>query len=243
QPALITIGSSLNLTQHPVAELRTIADEVGAKLLFDAAHLCGIIAGKQWANPIDLGAHMMTMSTYKSLGGPPGGLLVTNDAALAERIDGIAYPGLTANFDVGRTTALAFTLLDQIDFGEAYAAEMIATAATLSSELAALDLKLFETPAGFTTSHQFVVEAGEWGGGHPAALKLRAANILTSAIGLPSGDGLRIGTPEIVRWGLTTEHMAKLAELINRGLRNDPTSVAPELTAFRQQFDRLHFCT
>ncbi len=69
RPKLITIGGSLNLFAHPVAEVRAIADSVGAKVLFDAAHQCGIIAGKVWANPLDQGAHLMTMSTYKSLGG------------------------------------------------------------------------------------------------------------------------------------------------------------------------------
>src|SRR3546814_2206859 len=77
RPKLITLGGSLNLFPHPVAAVREIADAVGAKLLFDAAHQCGIIAGGAWANPLAEGAHMMTMSTYKSLGGPAGGLIVT----------------------------------------------------------------------------------------------------------------------------------------------------------------------
>src|SRR4051794_18946138 len=73
RPRLITIGGSLNLQPHPVREIREVADSVGAKVLFDAAHLCGVITGGQWPNPLAEGAHLMTMSTYKSLGGPPGG--------------------------------------------------------------------------------------------------------------------------------------------------------------------------
>ena len=80
RPKLITIGGSLNLFPHPIREIRAIADEVGALVLFDAAHLCGMIAGHAWQQPLDEGAHVMTMSTYKSLGGPPSGLIVTNDA-------------------------------------------------------------------------------------------------------------------------------------------------------------------
>ena len=75
RPKLITMGASLNLLPHPVKEVRAIADTVGAAVLFDAAHACGMFAGKVWPNPLDLGADMMTMSTYKSLGGPAGGLL------------------------------------------------------------------------------------------------------------------------------------------------------------------------
>ena len=102
RPKVISVGASLNLHHHPVAEIRAIADEVGAKLLFDAAHLGGPIAGGAWPDPLAHGAHVMTMSTYKSLGGPPSGLVLTNDADVAERLDAIAYPGLTANFDAAK---------------------------------------------------------------------------------------------------------------------------------------------
>ncbi|MCB2037226.1 MAG: hypothetical protein KDF56_10025, partial [Ottowia sp.] len=62
KPRLITTGGSLNLFEHPVADLRAIADEVGATLMFDAAHLSGMFAGRAWKNPLDEGAHVMTMS-------------------------------------------------------------------------------------------------------------------------------------------------------------------------------------
>ena len=127
RPKLITIGASLNLFEHPVREVRAIADEVGALVLFDAAHQCGIIAGKAWANPLTEGAHLMTMSTYKSLGGPAGGLIVTNDAEIARRLDAIAFPGMTANFDAAKSAALAMTMTDWLTHGAAYADEMIAT--------------------------------------------------------------------------------------------------------------------
>ena len=116
RPKVISVGASLNLHHHPVAEIRAIADEVGAKLLFDAAHLGGPIAGGAWPDPLAQGAHVMTMSTYKSLGGPPSGLVLTNDADVAERLDAIAYPGLTANFDAAKSASLAITLPDKFNF-------------------------------------------------------------------------------------------------------------------------------
>ncbi|MEY2552759.1 MAG: glycine hydroxymethyltransferase [Ilumatobacteraceae bacterium] len=244
RPKLITMGASLNLLPHPVKEVREIADSVGAAVLFDAAHACGMFAGGVWTSPLDLGADLMTMSTYKSLGGPAGGLLVTNRADLAERIDAIAYPGLTANFDAGRVAALAITMLDWLEYGPAYATEMTASAAALAAALAALDLPVFATERGFTTSHQFAVDAAEWGGGHQAALRLRDANILSCAIGLPGGDewsGLRLGTPEIVRWGMTAADMPALASLIHDGLRGDARAVAKATTDYRSRFTTLHF--
>jgi glycine hydroxymethyltransferase len=243
RPKLITIGASLNLMPHPVSEVRQIADTVGAAVLFDAAHACGMFAGGVWANPLDLGADLMTMSTYKSLGGPAGGLLLTNRADLAERVDAIAYPGLTANFDAGKSASLAITLLDWLDGGADYATAMTTTASALADALAAAGMPVFRTEAGYTTSHQFAIDATEWNGGHHAALTLRDANILACAIGLPGGDewsGLRLGTPEIVRWGMTAGDMPELAPLIVEALRGDAKSVAQRTTDFKSRFSSLH---
>lgn len=145
-PKLITVGGSLNLVPHPVAAIREIADSVGAKVLFDAAHLCGVIAGGAWPNPLDEGAHLMSMSTYKSLGGPAGGLLLANDAELAERIEAIAYPGLTANFDAGRTAALAQTMLDWTVADMPTLASFVARALTGPPEAVADDVTAWRRP-------------------------------------------------------------------------------------------------
>jgi glycine hydroxymethyltransferase len=249
QPKLITIGGSLNLFPHPIREIRAIADEVGALVLFDAAHLCGMIAGHAWQQPLEEGAHVMTMSTYKSLGGPPSGLIVTNDADVAKRLDAIAYPGLTANFDAAKSAALAMTLLDWKVHGRAYAAKTGDTARALAMALAERGVPVFARDRGMTTSHQFAIEAVAFGGGQAASKLLRQANVLACGIGLPiapvEGDanGLRVGTPEIVRWGMGPEHMPELAGYIADVLtgRRAAQSVAPEVTAFRRRFSRLHF--
>jgi len=248
RPKLITTGGSLNLFPHPVAAVREIADSVGAKLLFDAAHQCGIIAGGAWGDPLAEGAHVMTMSTYKSLGGPAGGLIVSNDADLAEKLDAIAFPGLTANFDAAKSAALAYTLLDWREFGIAYAAKMISVAQAFAAALDAEGLPVFARDKGFTRSHQFAVEAAAWGGGQAASKKLRRAGFLACGIGLPiapvEGDlnGLRIGTPELVRWGVTETDVPELANLIVRALNsNAPESLASETAALRARFDKLHY--
>ena len=244
QPKLMSVGSSLNLAHHDVAGIREVADTVGAKVLFDAAHLSGPIAGRSWPNPLSQGAHLMTMSTYKSLGGPTAGLLVTNDAGLAERVDAIAYPGLTANFDAAKTAALAITLLDWRACGHDYAATMTACAERLAAELINAGVPVHLAGGRATRSHAFAIDARSFGGGHNAALHLRQANILASAIGLPSGldDGLRVGTNEIVRWGARLDDMAPLARLIADALHStDPTSLAPAATEFRARFNTIGF--
>lgn len=268
RPRLITVGGSLNLTPHPVAALREIADEVGAWLLFDAAHLCGMVAGGTWPDPLAQGAHLMTMSTYKSLGGPAGGLVVTDDPELAQRLEAIAYPGLTANADAGRIAALAVTLADWTVAGRAYAGAMVATATRLAEELSSRGVPVHVpgglgtdpaaalaggNPSPFTCSHQFAVEAARYGGGQHAAATLRRGGILACGIGLPTapveGDvnALRLGTPEVVRRGMVEADMPQLADFVARGLgagsQRELSGLADEVGAWRQQFTAVRYTT
>ena len=249
KPKLITVGGSLNLFHHPIAQVRAIADEVGAKVLFDAAHLCGMIAGKVWPQPLVEGAHLMTFSTYKSLGGPAGGLIVTNDDEIAQKLDAIAYPGLTANFDAAKTAALGITLQDWKSVGRDYAQMMVKTSQALAQKLQSLGVNIFAADKGFTTSHQFAILAAPYGGGQTAARRMGEAGLLACGIGLPieqvEGDlnGLRIGTPEIVRIGMKVEHMQDLAGFIARSLDTsaEPKSIQREITEWRKQFSGVHY--
>ncbi len=252
RPTLITLGGSLNLLPHPVAEVREIADEVGAKVLMDAAHQCGLFAGKAWPDPLADGAHLITMSTYKSLGGPAGGLIVTNEEAIAERLDSIAFPGMTANFDASKSAALARTLLDWRDHGQAYAAKMVEAAQALANALKENGIPVFETAEGPTKSHQFAIPAHAFGGGQAASKHLYKAGLIACGIGVPmaeiEGDmnAIRIGTPELVRWGVAEKrhNINRLADLIARALRSDhPEGFAQETAEFRRQFKDLHYIT
>lgn len=252
RPALITLGGSLNLLPHPVAEVRAIADSVGAQVLMDAAHQCGLFAGGAWPDPLAQGAHLMTMSTYKSLGGPAGGLIVTNEPEIAKRLDSIAFPGMTANFDASKSAALARTLLDWRDHGKAYADKMIEVAMRLARALKAEGVPVFETIMGPTQSHAFAVPAHDFGGGQAASKHLYKAGIIACGIGIPRPEipndmnAIRFGTPEIVRWGVGQgqDDIGRLASLIAAALRSDtPERLAPEVAAFRQTFGALHYIT
>tara|TARA_B100001063_G_scaffold138549_1_gene129403 strand:+ start:273 stop:1580 length:1308 start_codon:yes stop_codon:yes gene_type:complete len=245
RPKLITLGGSLNLFQHPVSAVSSIAKEVGATLLFDAAHQCGLIAGNAWENPLDLGADIVTMSTYKSLGGPPGGAIVTNNAEIAEKIDSIAFPGMTANFDAAKSAALAVTMLDWKEFGKQYVNEMVLMSKTLASSLEEYDIPIFFGALGHTQSHQFAVLAEEFGGGQRASKLLRKSGFLACGIGLPVKDlvgdmnGLRFGTPELVRWGMQAKHSNKLAGLVAKALKG--YNVSEQVSEWRRTFNKIHF--
>ena len=130
-----------------------------------------------------------------------------------------------------------------------YGRAMAETAKALASALAANGVPVFARDRGMTTSHQFAIEAAAFGGGQHAAKLLRQANILACGIGLPidavEGDlnGLRMGTPEIVRWGMKPGDMPVLARFISDVLtgKRSAQSVAPEVAAWRSGFNKLHF--
>jgi len=249
RPKLITVAGSLCLFPYDVKGVRAIADEIDAYVLYDTAHMAGIIVGGRFQAPLAEGAQLMTCSTYKAYGGPPAGLVMTTEAALAERIDKIAYPGLTANFDIGKTAALAIATLDLLAHGRAYAETCIANAQALGAAMAAEGLPVHAVGGRHTESHHLALHAASFGGGQTASKHLARANLLLCGIGLPiaegAGDlnGIRLGTQEITRWGMTPGDMPRIARLLARVLKGNesPDQVRPDVIDFRRAFQTLKF--
>ncbi|MEO3812644.1 beta-eliminating lyase-related protein [Sphaerisporangium sp. B11E5] len=240
-PAVVVIGGSLMLFPHDVAAVRAACDETGATLIYDASHVAGLIAGGRFQRPLAEGAHLLTMSTYKSFGGPPGAAIVTRDARLAERVSAAAYPGLTANYDAARLAPLAVTAAELAEHGAAYADACMAGAAALAGELRAAGFTVAAAELGCTASHHVAVDAAAFGGGDPAARTLAAAGIYLSGIGLPGAApgepmrGLRIGTQEVTRHGFGPREMAAVAGLMARVLLKgeDPPAVRADAVELR----------
>lgn len=250
KPKLIVIAGSMCLYPFPVAAVRKIAERVGAWLMYDAAHMSGLIAGGEFQKPLKEGAHIVTMSTYKSFGGPAGGLVLTDDDRLAERLDKIAYPGLTANFDLARTAALIVSVLDLLEHGSAYAKACIANARALAAALDQQGIAVHRAEGcRFTESHHVALPAHRHDGGMKMARLLEQANILASGIGLPlpaiAGEfnALRLGTQEVTRLGMTPAEMPDIATLMARVLKgsNDPAQVKNDVIALRRRFTLLHY--
>ncbi|MFC4895145.1 serine hydroxymethyltransferase [Streptosporangium amethystogenes subsp. fukuiense] len=242
RPALVVLGASLMLFPYDVARVRAACDEVGALLLYDASHVAGLIAGGRFQRPLDEGAHLMTMSTYKSFGGPPGGAVVTRDADLARQVAAAAYPGLTANYDASRLAPLAVVAAEHAAGGSGYADRCIANAGALA---AALDREGFTVVAahrGWTVSHHVAVDAGAFGGGDEAARLLAEGGVYLSGVGLPgrpAGEprrGLRIGTQEVTRRGFGPDTMGEVAALMRRLLIDGqtPAKVRRDALALRR---------
>jgi glycine hydroxymethyltransferase len=251
RPRIIVIGASLVLFPYDLAAIREIAGAVEAKIVFDAAHLAGLIAGGVFPQPLDHGADVLTMSTYKTFGGPPGGLVLTNDPGIAERLDRIAYPGLTANFDMGRVAALAVAEADLLVYGAAYAGRCVENARALAAALDAEGLAVVARAGGYTRSHHVAADVRAMGGGTRVSRRLEEVNILTTGIPLPvepiAGDyaGLRLGTQEVTRLGMGPAEMSQTARwMARRLLHGEPAStIRPEVVALRESFRTVGYCT
>jgi glycine hydroxymethyltransferase len=245
RPRIVVIGASMMLFPHDVAAVRAAADEVGAVLVYDASHMAGLVAGKEFQRPLHEGAHLMTFSTYKSFGGPSGGCVVTRDPDLAERVSNVAYPGMLANYDAGRLGALAVTAAELSEHGPGYARACIANAQALGRALSDNGFDVARHDGEFTRSHHLAIDALTIGGGDAAAVRLGDAGVYLSGISLPwqrideGLRGLRIGTQEITRRGFTPEHQPAVADLIRRALidREPPERVRVDAIALRRSIN------
>jgi glycine hydroxymethyltransferase len=240
-PALVVVGASLMLFPH---RLRAIAEAVhasGAPLLYDASHVAGLIAEGRFQAPLAEGADLMTFSTYKSFGGPPGGAIVTDDEPLAARVANAVYPGLTANYDVSRLLALTAAALEHERADGAYADQCIANAAALARALDAAGLPVLGAARGFTASHHVAVDARPFGGGKHAAIALAEHGLLLSEIGIPVdvAGGLRFGTQAITRQGFAEDDMEAIAGAVADVLLRGG---APDVAAIRRRHTGLRFC-
>jgi glycine hydroxymethyltransferase len=240
RPALIALGGSLMLFPHRLGEIVPIARAAGARVLYDASHMAGLIAGGRFQDPLADGVDVVTFSTYKSFGGPPGGVIVTNDPEVAAQVAAAVYPGLTANYDAGRFRALGLAAAELLEHGAAYAASCIETARALARALHDEGLAVAGAGRGFTESHHVAIALPDAMTGDWAVGRLARAGVYLSATRIGGADGpvaaLRLGTQELVRRGFGAGDMAAVARLIARVLAGGepPDDVRPDVIALRR---------
>ena len=229
RPRVVILGSSLFLFPHPVRPLADALNEYGGILQFDASHVLGLIAGGAYPHPLTEGAHVITSSTHKTFAGPQGGILLTNDTALFERIGPAIYPAIVTNHHLHRLPALAAVAAEWQAFGHDHAAAVVANARALAAALAAENLPVIGADQGYTATHTVLLASAE----APAVGdRLEAADILATPVGLPvelGGGCLRLGVQEITRRGFTAAQAPAVARLIAAAWRGD--RAAAEISA------------
>jgi glycine hydroxymethyltransferase len=235
------VGASLMLFPHRLTQLAEVVRGHGIPLLYDASHVAGLIAEGRFQDPLREGADLMTFSTYKSFGGPPGGVIVTNDAELAEQVSTAVYPALVANYDASRLVPLAAAALERERSGGEYADQCIANAQALARALAGEGFDVLGAARGFTESHHVALDVA--GGGTAAALRLAEGNILTSEIGIPfdPAGGIRLGTQAITRQGFVEDDMPAIAAACAGALLRD-ADVRADVADQRRRHTGLRWC-
>ncbi|MEM2282980.1 MAG: serine hydroxymethyltransferase [Candidatus Hadarchaeales archaeon] len=253
RPKLVLFGGSVFLFPHPVRELSQIAREVGARVAYDAAHVIGLIAGKQFQNPLAEGAEVVTCSTHKTLPGPQHGMILCTEE-LGPAIDRAVFPGVVSNHHLHCVAALAVALAEMLEFGEAYAAQVVRNAQALAKSLHDRGFRVLCPELGFTRSHQVLVDVTPFGDGGKVEVLLERANIILNRNLLPwdlregrhyrNPGGIRMGTAEVTRLGMKEPEMERIAEFIGRVLvrGEEPERVAREVAEFRKDFQTLHYC-
>lgn len=228
-PRLVILGGSVQLFPNDVAAVAELAGSVGARVLFDASHTAGLIPGGAFPNPLDAGADALTFSTYKSYGGPPGGVVALREAELAQAVGAAVFPGLTANYDAGRLRPLLTTARWLLRDGEAYGAGCVATARALAHALAADGIDVMAAARGHTATNQLLVRMPDRATANALVDRCVAAGVYLSAAEHADERGvsaaLRIGTQELVRRGLGPRQMEAVAGLLGRLLRDPGRSI------------------
>jgi len=251
RPDFIVMGGSLYLFPHPLKELGEVAHSVGAKVVYDAAHVLGLIAGRRWRDPFEAGADVVTSSTHKTFPGPQGGVILSNNDEVFKEISKNIFPWFVSNHHLHRLPAVAVTTLEMIYFGEQYADQIIRNAKVFAEALHAEGLDVIGEHLGFTKSHQVVINVRKYGGGAKIAKMLEDANIIVNKNLLPEDppeavkdpSGIRTGVQEMTRFGMKEDDFREIARFFREVIidKKDPSAVAKKVAEFRSHFTKIHY--
>ncbi len=221
RPALVMLGRSVILHPDKLDNIVCSAKRVGARTIYDASHVAGLIAGGVFPNPLDVGVDFITMSTYKTLGGPPGAIIAgsgLDDAAIIQRVIDGAF---LANQGAARYPSLLASLLALRDSTDEPKL-IVANAETFKSALVEHGIEVL-APNCLAATHQVVVPIGSLDAAIDAMKRLEAAGILVGRCpipGYPNHYGLRFGVQYATRLHLDGHAMREAAYLIARLLRS-----------------------
>ncbi len=249
EPKVMIMGKSLFLFPEPVREIAPYCRKKGIHLVYDAAHVLGLVAGHQFQDPLGDGAPIMTGSTHKTFFGTQRGVILSNlDDEEWRKIDKGAFPGSSSNHHLETLMALSFATYEMLEFGVEYARQVVANAKRLARRLFDLGFKVQAEAFGFTESHQVAIDMVAFGGGDTAARDLKDNRIIANMNLLPhetldratSPSGVRLGVQEMTRVGMKEPEMDRIAELFKRCLM-DKKFIGDEVREFRTRFQDVGY--
>jgi len=256
KPGIVTFGGSLFLFPHPVKELESVCNEVGAYVAYDASHVLGLIAGGVFQDPLREGADFITSSTHKTFPGPQGGVILGNARGKrAEKaiksIQFAIFPLSTSNTHLGRLPAVGIAALEMKLFGSELARQTVKNAQTAGEYLYENGVKVLCASKGFTKSHQIAVDVCDFGGGRKVAQDLEDANIILNKNLLPydnqddrdNPSGLRIGFQGVTRRGFREGDIKYLCDLmlgVMKG-KHTPADAKEGVIALKKEFKEVKY--
>jgi glycine hydroxymethyltransferase len=235
RPKMIICGATAYPRLIDFAVFREIADEVGARLVVDAAHFIGLVAGRAIPSPVPY-ADVVTFTTHKVLRGPRGGMIVST-AELGPRIDKAVFPfsqgGPLMHAVAAKAVALGECLRPEY---RSYAAQVVTNSRALADALAAEGLR---PVSGGTDTHLALLDLRELGvDGKTAEARAGAADIVLNKNAIPYdpqppavASGIRVGTPSVTTQGMVEGDMKEVAGLLSRAVRDADGTAAPEIAA------------
>lgn len=223
QPKMITAGASAYSRIIDFKRMREIADSVGAYLFVDMAHIAGLVAAGVHPSPLEH-AHFITTTTHKSLRGPRGGLIMTNDADLAKKIDSLVFPGIQGGPLMHVIAAKAVCFHEALKPGfKAYQEQVVKNAQALAAKMKSLGYRII---ADGTDNHLFMIDLRPSGlNGKIVQETLDKAGITVNKNSIPfdtespfKGGGIRIGTPAVTTRGMKESDMETVGQLIHEAI-------------------------
>ena len=253
-PKVCLIGQSVFLFPTPLKEIAAAAHEVGASVMYDGAHVLGLIAGGQFQDPLREGADIMTGSSHKTFPGPQGGFLLSSseDEKFQKKLNNAIFPGVCSSYHLHHVAGKVVALAEFEEYGEAYAKDIVKNSRALAESLAAEGFDVLAESRNYTASHQVLTRHGDIdsGAGAKAAKTLEDVGIITNMNMLP-GDtkaltpsGLRLGVQELTRVGMGKIEMAEVAKLFARALihNEDLNRVKQDVTNLKSNFQTIRYC-
>ncbi|MCZ6631946.1 MAG: DegT/DnrJ/EryC1/StrS family aminotransferase [bacterium] len=245
KPKLVVLGSAMFLFPQPIQEIKEAMEKYrpGSYLIYDAAHVMGLIAGGRFQSPLTEGADVLITSTHKTLAGPQGGMILTNDRQIAERIAKATSPLMIANHHLARVPALAATFLEWKICGSAYADAIVRNAKALGKALHEQGVPMVGEKLGYTESHTLLAIVDVFGAGKIVADRLESCNIIAGATGVPEElghHGLRIGVQEVTRYGMTEADAEEIAGYIVAGME-EKAGVKEKVIEWAGRFKKIQF--
>jgi glycine hydroxymethyltransferase len=249
-PQLIIMGKSLFLFPEPVSEVAAYCKTKNIPLLYDGAHVLGLIAGGQFQDPLREGATWMTGSTHKTFPGPQRGVILGNLDEEGEKkywgaADRGVFPGSSSNHHLHTLPALLVATREMKQYGRDYASQIVRNAQALGRSLDEFGTPVEAREFGYTRSHMIAVNVAQWGGGVEVAKRLEENDIILNYNMLP-GDtdprnpsGLRIGVPEMTRFGMDERAMGELAQLLHDAVRGK--NVKAQVNALRARYTQMKY--